>query len=222
MALRHILCFGDSLTWGWVPVPEGTPTTRYAAEKRWPGVMGRCLGPSYRVIEEGLSARTTSIADPNDARLDGSAYLPTALASHLPLDLVVVMLGTNDAKIAYGRTPHDIALGMARLIGQVKASGGGVGTAYPAPKMLVVAPPPVGPIPGPWLAAQFAGAEPKMAALAAQYEGLAIAKGVGFLDAGQHVTTDGIDGVHFTPENNEALGSAVAAAVKVLLDGKQS
>ncbi len=53
MALRQILCFGDSLTWGWMPVPEGMPTTRYPAEQRWPGVMRRCLGDSYRVIEEG-------------------------------------------------------------------------------------------------------------------------------------------------------------------------
>lgn len=218
MALRQILCFGDSLTWGWMPVPEGMPTTRYPAEQRWPGVMRRCLGDSYLVIEEGLSARTTSIADPNDERLDGSAYLPTALASHLPLDLVIVMLGTNDAKSAYRRTPHDIALGMARLIGQVKSSAGGVGTAYPAPQMLVVAPPPLGHIPGPWLAAQFGDAAPKIASLPAHYDALAKARGVGFLDAGRHVVTNGLDGVHFTPENNEALGQAVAEKVKALLD----
>lgn len=218
MTSRHILCFGDSLTWGWKPVEEGTPTTRYDVTERWTGVVARLLGSPYRVVEEGLSARTTSITDPNDSRLDGSAYLPTALASHLPLDLVVIMLGTNDAKAAYRRTPHDIALGMAKLVGQVKSSAGGVGTAYPAPRMLIVAPPPLGTIPAGWLAAQFSeGAASKIASLPEQYAALAKAKDVGFLDAGRHLTTDGCDGVHFTQENNDALGRAVAEKVRAML-----
>ena len=219
MTIRHILCFGDSLTWGWKPVPEGTPTTRYERDERWTGVMAKALGDGFHVIEEGLSARTTTALDANDPRLDGSAYLPAALASHMPLDLVIIMLGTNDAKNAYRRTPHDIAQGMARLVGQVAASTGGVGTGYKAPALLVVAPPLPGDIPGPWLRAQFDGAVPKIAALATQYEALAGARGAAFLDAAQHITTDGSDGVHFTPDNNRALGEALAAKVKDILRG---
>jgi len=81
MTEKRIMCFGDSLTWGWVPVIEGVPTTRYSADVRWTGVMQKELGRDYVVIEEGLSARTTSLDDPTDPRLDGSAYLPAALAS---------------------------------------------------------------------------------------------------------------------------------------------
>jgi len=217
MSVRQILCFGDSLTWGWMPVAEGKATTRYDADQRWTGVSAQILGNSYRVIEEGLSARTTSIVDPNDPRLDGSAYLPTALASHLPLDLVIIMLGTNDAKSAYKRTPHEIALGMSKLVGQVKGCAGGLGTTYPAPQVLIVAPPQLGSVSGPWLAAQFADAAPKIAALPEHYAALAKAKDVGFLDAGLHLVTDGSDGVHFTPENNQALGRAVAEKVKTML-----
>ncbi|GBQ82511.1 SGNH/GDSL hydrolase family protein [Asaia krungthepensis] len=213
MALRHILCFGDSLTWGWKPVPAGTPSTRYDYAQRWTGVMARALGEGYRVIEEGLSARTTSIDDPNDPRLDGSAYLPAALASHMPLDLVVIMLGTNDTKAVYRRTPHEIARGMARLVTQVAKSAGGVGTAYPAPALLIVAPPALKPIPGAWLAAEFEGAHPKSEKLAQSYRALAEATGAHFLDAGAHITTEGSDGVHFTPENNHVLGEALARKI---------
>ena len=87
---RWILCFGDSLTWGWIATPEGAPTTRYPYSERWTGVMAAALGSGYEIIEEGLNARTTSIDDPVDPRLNGAAYLPTALASHLPLDLVIL------------------------------------------------------------------------------------------------------------------------------------
>ena len=111
---RRILCFGDSLTWGWIATPEGAPTTRYPYSERWTGVMAATLGGGYEIIEEGLNARTTSIDDPVDPRLNGSAYLPTALASHLPLDLVIIMLGTNDAKSFYRRSSYEIALGACR------------------------------------------------------------------------------------------------------------
>ncbi len=137
---RSILCFGDSLTWGWIPVKESAPTLRYPYEQRWTGAMAAKLGDGYRIIEEGLSARTTSLDDPNDPRLNGSAYLPAALASHLPLDLVIIMLGTNDTKSYFHRTPYEIANGMGKLVSQVLTSAGGVGTSYLAPKVLVVAP----------------------------------------------------------------------------------
>ena len=139
---RSILCFGDSLTWGWIPVKESAPTLRYPYEQRWTGAMAARLGDGYHIIEEGLSARTTSLDDPNDPRLNGSTYLPAALASHLPLDLVILMLGTNDTKSYFHRTPYEIANGMGKLVGQVLTSAGGVGTPYPAPRVLVVAPPP--------------------------------------------------------------------------------
>ncbi|MBB3931976.1 lysophospholipase L1-like esterase [Kaistia hirudinis] len=218
MTTRRILCFGDSLTWGWVAVPEGAPTVRFPFEQRWTGVMASALGPDYEIIEEGLSARTTSIDDPIDPRLNGSAYLPTALASHLPLDLVVIMLGTNDTKSYYRRTPYEIALGMSKLVGQVLTSAGGVGTVYPAPQVLVVAPPPLADMPHSWFQGMFEGGREKTVALAAQYRSLASFMKVDFFDAGSCVTTGGVDGIHFTAENNAALGTALAVKVAEILD----
>ena len=215
---RRILCFGDSLTWGWIATPDGAPTTRYPASERWTGVMAATLGSGYDIIEEGLNARTTSIDDPVDPRLNGSAYLPTALASHLPLDLVIIMLGTNDAKSFYRRSSYEIALGMSKLVSQVLASAGGLGTVYGAPKALVVAPPPLAPLSDPWFQGMFAGGQDKTADLAKHYRALASFMKVAFFDAGSVVATAGIDGIHFTAKNNFDLGNALAGKVAELFE----
>ncbi len=214
---KSILCYGDSLTWGWIPVAQGAPTLRYPYRDRWTGAMAAHLGAGYHIVEEGLSARTTSLDDPNDARLNGSAYLPSALASHLPLDLVIVMLGTNDTKSYFRRTPYEIANGMAKLVGQIYGSAGGVGAAYPAPKILVVAPPPLAPMPHPFFVGMFEGGHEKTAELAAHYRAMADFMKVGFFDAGSVITTDGCDGIHFTAENNATLGKALAQKVAEML-----
>ncbi|MGY4503223.1 lysophospholipase L1-like esterase [Bradyrhizobium sp. GM24.11] len=210
---KRILCFGDSLTWGWVAVPEGSPTTRFPYAERWTGAMAAKLGADYEIVEEGLSARTTSIDDPVDPRLNGSAYLPSALASHLPLDLVIIMLGTNDTKSYFRRTPYEIAVGMSKLVGQVLASGGGVGTIYPAPKVLIVSPPPLAKLPDPWFQGMFEGGHEKTIELANQYRALAAFLKVDFFEAGSVISTDGVDGIHFTAKNNVDLGMALAGKV---------
>ena len=217
-AKKNIMCYGDSLTWGWIPVKEGSPTHRYPFERRWTGVMAEALGPGYHIVEEGLSARTTSLDDPNDPRLNGANYLPTAIASHLPLDLVVVMLGTNDTKSYFRRTPYEIANGMAKLVGQILTSAGGVGTPYPAPKALIIAPPALTPMPDPWFEGMFGGGHEKSRELAKHYSALAAFFKIDFLDAGELITTDGVDGIHFTEQNNADLGNAVAEKVRAILE----
>jgi lysophospholipase L1-like esterase len=217
MSPKTVLCFGDSLTWGWIPATAASPTQRYPRGTRWTGVLAAELGDDYTVIEEGLSARTTNVDDPTDPRLNGSAYLPASLASHLPLDLVILMLGTNDTKAYFGRTPFDIATGMSILTVQVLTSAGGIGTTYPAPKVLVVAPPPLGAMPEPWFQMLFEGGHEKSAALADAYRAMTSFLKVPFFDAGSVISTDGSDGVHFTEQNNRDLAAALAAQVRQLL-----
>jgi lysophospholipase L1-like esterase len=216
---KSILCFGDSLTWGWIPVIEGPPTRRYPYEQRWTGAMASYLGDTCHIVEEGLSARTTSADDPNDPRLNGSACLPTLIASHLPLDLVILLLGTNDIKPFFNRTADDIAGGMAKLVGQVLAGGGGIGTLYPAPKCLVVAPPPLTPKPYPYFQNTFGGNHEKSAELGKLYRDMSDVMKVDFLDAGGFITTDGCDGIHFTAQNNLDLGKAIADKVAAIFEG---
>ena len=217
MADKRIMCFGDSLTWGWVPVEEGVPTTRYPAGQRWPGVLQAELGDGHIIIEEALSGRTTSLDDPTDSRLNGSTYLPSALASHLPLDLVILMLGSNDTKAYFHRTPFEITAGMSKLAGQVLSCAGGVGTIYPAPELLIVAPPPLASMPHAYFQSLFGGAREKSAQFGKLYGDLADFMKVHFLNAGDIISTDGVDGLHFTAENNRELGLAVAKKIRGIL-----
>ena len=122
------------------PLPRGQALAGYPP---------RQLGEGYEVVDEALNGRTTDLVDPTvpgvtGAGLDGSAYLPAAMASHLPLDLVIIMLGTNDLKAMYDRSPFRIALGVGELVDIVQTIDGGVGTDYPDPKVLVLGPPPLG------------------------------------------------------------------------------
>lgn len=216
MPAKRIMCFGDSLTWGWSPTEAGVPVERYASDERWTGIMAAELGEGIEIIEEGLSGRTTNVDDPTDPRLNGASYLPSALASHLPLDLVVIMLGTNDTKALFNRTPFDIAVGAGILLTQVMTSAGGVGTVYPAPRAMLVAPPPLAEMPTPWFAELFKDGREKTLELAGKYRSLAQFLNIPFFDAGEVIATEGIDGIHFSPENNAVLGRAMAGQVRSL------
>ena len=215
---RRVLVYGDSNSWGWKPVEQGFPTTRYDAQERWPGVAQAVLGDGYQVIEESLSGRTTGLQDPSvpqigGAGLDGSAYLPAAIASHLPLDLVVIMLGTNDLKAMFERSPQDVAGGIRTLIEQVKSMDRAAWTEYPAPKVMVIAPPPLVATEG-FPAAVFAGGIEKSRQLAARYAEVAEEAGVEFFDGGAVTSADGVDGLHLTAAAHRKLGQAVAAKIR--------
>jgi lysophospholipase L1-like esterase len=205
-----------------VPVATGFPTTRHAARERWPGVARAALGDGYEIVEEGLSGRTTDLADPTvpeigGAGLDGSAYLPAAIASHLPLDLVVIMLGTNDLKASFDRSPEEIAQGLRKLVGIAQSMKNAAWTEYPAPRVLVVAPPALAPTEK-FPAGVFAGGIDKSRRLALRYAAIAREAGVEFLDAGAVTPTDGVDGLHLSAEAHRKLGLAIARKVKEMLE----
>jgi len=215
---RRVLAYGDSLTWGWVPIPSVVPTTRYPIAQRWTGATLDALGRGYEILEEALSGRTTNADDPTDPRLNGGRYLPSALASHLPLDLVIILLGTNDTKAYLHRSPFEIALGAATLLVSVQQAGGGVGTTYPAPRALLVAPPPLGEITDPWHSELFRGGAEKSRELGRLYAAAAAPLGAAFLDAGQVISTDGVDGIHLSAASNRTLGLAIAQKVREVLE----
>jgi CubicO group peptidase (beta-lactamase class C family)/lysophospholipase L1-like esterase len=218
---KRILVYGDSNTWGWIPVERGYPTTRYENDQRWPGVAQAELGSGYEIVEEGLSGRTTVLADPtvpelSGAGLDGGAYLPAAVASHLPLDLVVIMLGTNDLQARFDRTPDEIAQDVKMLVERVRAMDGAAWTEYGAPRVLVVAPPPLVETER-FPSEVFAGGVAKSQALSARYRQIAAAAGAEFLDAGAVTRTDGVDGLHLSADAHRALGLAIANKVREIL-----
>jgi lysophospholipase L1-like esterase len=179
--------------------------------------MAQALGDAYEILDEGLSGRTTNADDPTDLRLNGAAYLPAALASHLPLDLVVILLGTNDLKAYFRRGAFDIAVGASTLLVAVEQSAGDMGTAYAAPRSLLDAPPPLGEIPDPWTAETFRGGTEKSRELGGMYRAMVASRDAAFLDAGDYIETDGVDGVHLTAHANRTLGRAVAEKVVEIL-----
>ena len=133
-----IVVFGDSNTWGYDPATGG----RFPRSQRWPSVLQRELGTDFEVIAEGLNGRTTVHDDPIEPYRSGADALPPCLMSHAPVDLVVLALGCNDLKKRFSLSAFDIAEGAARLVFLARAYGEGPDGR--APKILLIAPPPVG------------------------------------------------------------------------------
>ncbi len=208
--MKSMLCYGDSNTWGTATVPR--PDGRYAPDERWPGVLRAALGNDWLVIEEGLPGRTTVNDDPVEgSEKNGRTYLLPCLGSHRPLDVVVILLGTNDLKARFGKSAWEVAAGVGRLVDIVKTAPE-VGRGGRLPEILVLCPPPFLPLTG--YAEMFAGAPPKSKEMAKHYRQMAEAAGVHFLDAGTVVQSSAVDGFHLDPDAHLALGRAIADTVK--------
>ena len=209
--MKTVLCYGDSNTWGYEPASGD----RFPEDVRWPGVLARELGSEFRVIEEGLNARTTVREDPVEEYKNGKDYLRPCLESHRPLDLVIVALGVNDLKARFFASASDVADGAGVLVAIAQRSGVGPHGAPPA--VLLVTPPPVGKLTE--LAEMFAGAEEKSRGLDRQYRRVADKYGCELLDAGKLVRSSDLDGIHLEAGEHRKLGEAVAARVKEMLGG---
>ena len=129
----NILCFGDSNTFGANPAGG-----RWSRKDRWTGILQERLGPGFYVIEEGCGGLTTMMDDTLELDKNGRKHLAFALRAHRPLDLVVIMLGTNDMKHRFNLLPVDIANGAAELGKLVERYD--YGPEYPVPKVLLVCP----------------------------------------------------------------------------------
>lgn len=117
--MKRILCYGDSNTWGHDPTkydPDSFEIARYAQDVRWTGVMQRELGAEYTVCEEGLCGRTTVFDDPTRYGWNGNQYFEVALRTCDPVDCIIFMLGTNDAKDCFSASSLIITMGMERLL----------------------------------------------------------------------------------------------------------
>lgn len=205
---RTIVCFGDSNTHGADPSGAG----RMGPDVRWPRVMARALGADYEVIEEGLNGRCTVWDTPIEKGRNGLDYLYPCLLSHAPVDLVTIMLGTNDLKSIYGNTAADIACGAARLVDEAKGTLAGPDDA--PPRVLLVSPAPVGPITAQSEMWGFGAALETSRQLAGMYEIVAADHGAGFFDAGSVAQVSPLDGVHLDAAACAALGAAMADEVR--------
>ncbi len=210
---RRILCFGDSNTFGSRPTGG-----RFDEHTRWPMRMAELLGDNYTVIEEGFGGRTTVFDDPVEGGYkSGVMYLPPCLMSHNPLDLVILMLGTNDLKMRFNMNARTIAEGnmrLIRLIMQYAMTAEGA-----APKILLVAPPVV----GDWIMhthfADVFGTEApeKSRKFAAEFARYARLMRCEFLDASLYAEPSKEDALHLNQENHLRLAEAMTRKVKEIL-----
>jgi lysophospholipase L1-like esterase len=208
---KNILCFGDSNTWGCDPVGGG----RFARDVRWPGVLQAELGEGYHIVEEGLCGRTTVWEDPIELDKNGYKHLYTMLKTHMPLDLVIIMLGTNDLKYRFNVSAFDIAASAERLVLSVRETT--FPDFFPKPDVLVICPPPTADISKTMFQDMFRGGEEKSHQLADAFAAAAEKNGFEWLNAGDVVQSSAVDAIHFEAAEHAKLGHAVAERVQTML-----
>jgi lysophospholipase L1-like esterase len=204
-----VLCYGDSNTYG--QRPDGT-RSRHAANVRWTGQLQALLGDGYYIIEEGLSSRTTNLDYPKKPGRNGKTYLAPCLQSHNPIDIVILMLGTNDLKIEFNRSAEDIANAIGVLLDDIQEyaqnkQGG-------APRIILVSPilVDIG-RPGESSTENYnrESAE-KSQQVAKALEPIAKVHGCLFADASS-VSKAGEDGIHFSEESHGRLAELLAECI---------
>ncbi|MBY6202532.1 SGNH/GDSL hydrolase family protein [Maritalea mobilis] len=209
--MTTILCYGDSNTHGTMPFEEFGVRRRHLQGSRWPDTMAAALGPRYQVIAEGLPGRTTVHEDlVEGGKRSGLDVLPAILHSHEPIDLLILMLGTNDLKPRFSVTAFEIARSVERLVILSRQL-------LPSLPILLFSPAPVREVGT--LAEVFAGAETRQIGLPGHLRDVADRQGCGFLDVGLHVDVSPVDGVHWEGELHRTFGAVAADAVRAQMEG---
>ena len=212
---KHIVCFGDSNTHGYCAEPEDCAEggIRYNEEERWTCLLQRALGEDYLILEEGLSGRTTVFRDPLHEGMAGIDVIAPLLMTHEPVDLLIIMLGTNDTKERFGANAACIGIGLERLVMKarsVEAWRNG------EPRILVVSPPWIGE--GLYLVpegeAMGKGCPEKSRAVAGHFKAVAERRGCGFLDAEGLAEFNRKDCMHLTRKGHAQLAEVLAGRIR--------
>lgn len=201
--MKHILCFGDSNTYGFNPLGG-----RYDDNIRWTRVLGGLLGPEYLILEEGLNSRTTALDDPFEPYRNAMDYIVPCLQSHVPLTLTILMLGTNDMKDYFQPDEGTINERLRRLTGIILdisqapvllVSPVHLGESEPGDPCACLYPP------------RSVEVSRKLAALLQQTAG---DLGAAFLDAADYATPSPADHVHLSPDGHKSLAHALAGKIE--------
>ena len=210
----RILCYGDSNTWGYI---SGSDHKRYGIGERWTSILEELLGNDFKIIEEGLSSRTLISDDPRPGKegKNGYKYLMPCLETHDPIDLVVLMLGTNELKKTYNKESEEIGEMLeqyyVKTILNVRSR---CNNNYP--KLLIVTPPLVNEnIEYCKDENEYKGATIKSEKLESIYKTIAEKYDCYFL-SNQGLET-GVDGVHLTKESHKLLALKLEEKIKKVL-----
>ena len=213
--MREILCFGDSNTYGYIPGSG----QRYPRDIRWSGRLKGLLGAGYHVVEEGMNGRTTAFEDALQPWRSALGYIVPCIKSHAPLDLIVIMLGTNDAKTRYGVSAEEIGFGMRSLVIEIETFFRyNAARAGRCPKLLIISPVPM----------PSTGGDPefnesslqKQAALAGVFRQVADEMGCAFAAAEEWIGPEllGADQCHFLEQAHTIFAQRVAGVIRELLE----
>ena len=210
MSMKTVLCYGDSNTYGYVPETG----LRYPKNVRYPGHLQKLLGDDYAVIEEGCNGRTTIFDHPVDGWKNGMDYLRPCLNSHKPLDVVILMLGSNDLKTFYHLSAEQIAEGAGKLVDVIRTfmqeKQGFV------PKVILVSPPEIGTgiKSSPFYGDFSEAAIEESRKFPACYKAVAEERGCEYLDAAAYIYPSEVDSLHLTPEGHRILAEKLSELVK--------
>lgn len=209
----HIVCFGDSNTHGYCADPGDCADggIRFNEDERWTCLLQKALGADYLVTEEGLSGRTTVFIDPIHESMDGLSVIYPVLKSHESVDLLIIMLGTNDTKERFGANAACIGKGMERLVYKAKTVDC---WGSHKPNILIVAPPHItegfcDPVMG-------EGCVEKSRECAQWYKAAADLLDCHFMDA-EGCQFNTIDHMHLTRKGHAQLAERLAKLVPSLL-----
>jgi lysophospholipase L1-like esterase len=204
---KTVLCYGDSNTHG-TPDVDGP---RLPFTSRWTGLLQQCLGAGYRVIEEGLGGRTTDLDYENRIGRNGRTYFMPCVESHNPLDVIIIMLGTNDIKTEFGRSAQETATALHGYLDDLEQ------VAFPRPGVILLSPILIDPAMAGFatenLPTYGADSPEKSRGFAPHMREVAAARSVGFLDAAT-VASPGYDGIHLSQESHPALAELIASTIR--------
>ena len=220
---KHIICFGDSNTHGYCadPMDCADHGDRFNEDERWTCLLQKALGEDYLVLEEGLSGRTTVFEDPLHESMSGLSVIYSTLMCHEPVDLLVIMLGTNDTKDRFGASAKCIGIGMERLAMKAETvpcwKGG-------KPNILIIAPPAIGEgvltsAVADEMGTMGPGCVEKSRRLPGYYKLIAEQTGVHFLDANEieGVEFNEIDFMHLTRAAHAALAKKLGEFIPTVV-----
>jgi lysophospholipase L1-like esterase len=226
---RRALLYGDSLVWGWIPVEnQDKGGGRYPYKSRLAGVMQKELGGAWSLVEEGLNGRTAGVdvafwnfpdIDRDDQNFNGRRTLLPVMWSHEPLSVVVIMLGTNDARKPLHQTIGDVERSVSTLVKLVKSGS----MEKEKAAIVLVSPPGAGKGKSELLNAVFdEGSFALIKQYSGAYKAIAEQEGVFFFDAARVVPfADGVDGVHLSAKSNLILGKALSDFIKESIENKE-
>lgn len=209
--MKNILCFGDSNTWGYDPATQ----TRFSKDIRWTGVLQQLLGSNYNVIEEGLNGRTTNVNEKQDHGLgyfrpfrSAMDLLSVLIETNSPLDLIIVMLGTNDLKTNFNQSSEMIAKNMRLVCESI------IDNDYFQSKSIILVSPTHINEESPNLLDSFIGTTQASQSFSNSYRKISDDLDLYFLDASESVKTNKIDGLHWDAMQHSDFANSLFNKIK--------